>query len=225
MNLKIKNVINEITKYKHIIFDFDGVLADTNPIRINGFRKLFSQYPGEQVEKIIAYATANGGLSRFKKIEYFFNFMRNEPISDQEVDDWARKYSDVVKQDIIDAAEIEGSVEFLKRYNEQHDFAIVSGSEQNELRDVCIQRKIGNYFDLILGSPVSKEENILKMLSEMSWKKEDCVFIGDAINDINAAKETGLYFVGRNSGLTDWNEYEGVISFDKFSEDNYYENN
>ncbi len=216
MSVNVENVISNITKYRHIIFDFDGVLADTNPIRIDGFRKLFSEYPDDQVDEIVAFALANGGLSRYKKIEYFFSVLRNERVSDQEVNTWALKYSDIVKLDVIDADEIEGSVEFLKRYNDQHDFAIVSGSDQNELRDVCIQRKIGKYFDLILGSPVSKEENILKLLSKMSWKKEDCVFIGDAINDFNAAKETGLYFVGRNSGLTDWNEYEGVIHFNDY---------
>ena len=47
-------------KYQHIIFDFDGVLAESNEIRFNGFRKLFKDYPRDQVELLVQYAKANG---------------------------------------------------------------------------------------------------------------------------------------------------------------------
>ena len=40
-------------KYKHIIFDFDGVLVESNEIRFNGFRKLFKDYPRSQVEQLV----------------------------------------------------------------------------------------------------------------------------------------------------------------------------
>ena len=70
-------------KYQHIIFDFDGVLAESNEIRFNGFRKLFKDYPQEQVEKLVTYAEANGGVSRYKKIAYFFSEIRQEPISNE----------------------------------------------------------------------------------------------------------------------------------------------
>jgi beta-phosphoglucomutase-like phosphatase (HAD superfamily) len=58
-------------KYQHIIFDFDGVLAESNEIRFNGFRKLFKDYPQYQVDQLVEYAKANGGVSRYKKIDFF----------------------------------------------------------------------------------------------------------------------------------------------------------
>ena len=73
-------------KYQHIIFDFDGVLVESNEIRFNGFRKLFKDYPQHQIERLVSYAKANGGVSRYKKIEYFFNEIRQEPVSDERVD-------------------------------------------------------------------------------------------------------------------------------------------
>ena len=42
--------------YQYIIFDFDGVLVESNEIRFNGFRKLFKDYPQEQVEQLVEYA-------------------------------------------------------------------------------------------------------------------------------------------------------------------------
>ena len=40
-------------KYRHIIFDFDGVLVESNEIRFNGFRKPFKDYPQGEVEKLV----------------------------------------------------------------------------------------------------------------------------------------------------------------------------
>ena len=51
-------------KYQYILFDFGGVLVESNEIRFNGFRKLFKNYPRTQVEQLVEYAKANGGVSR-----------------------------------------------------------------------------------------------------------------------------------------------------------------
>ena len=112
-------------KYQHIIFDFDGVLVESNEIRFNGFRKLFKDYPQDQIERLVSYAKANGGVSRYKKIEYFFNEIRQEPVSDGQVDHWAVQFSELVEQDIVEAKSVEGSLEFLREYFNHFDFAIV----------------------------------------------------------------------------------------------------
>ena len=119
--------------YQYIIFDFDGVLVESNEIRFNGFRKLFKDYPQEQVEQLIEYAKANGGVSRYKKIEFFFNTIRKEPVSSKSVNHWANQFSELVTKDILEARPVEGSLEFLKKYFNQFDFAIVSDSDQKDI--------------------------------------------------------------------------------------------
>ena len=114
-------------KYQHIIFDFDGVLVESNEIRFNGFRKLFKDYPQDQIERLVSYAKANGGVSRYKKIEYFFNDIRQEPVSDGQVDHWAVQFSELVEQDIVEAKSVEGSLEFLREHSNDFNFAIDSG--------------------------------------------------------------------------------------------------
>ena len=122
-------------KYQYIIFDFDGVLVESNEIRFNGFRKLFKNYPQDQVEQLVEYAKSNGGISRYKKIEYFFDQIRQEPISIESVNHWAAQFSELVEQDVVEAGSVNGSLEFLEKYSSQFDFAIVSGSDQKELRE------------------------------------------------------------------------------------------
>jgi HAD superfamily hydrolase (TIGR01549 family) len=191
-------------RYQHIVFDFDGVLAETNEIRFNGFRKLFKDYPQNQTERLVSFAKANGGVSRYKKIEYFFNEIRQEPVSIKEVDRLAAQFSELVEQDIVEAKPVEGSLEFLEGFSGHFDFAIVSGSDQAELRRVCEKRGIGHFFEVILGSPTEKKENIAALLADLNWQHSKSIYVGDSSNDWEAAKLNNLDFVGRCSGLVDW---------------------
>lgn len=197
--------------YKHIIFDFDGVLAETNTIRFEGFRLLFKDYLQDQVERLVQYAKINGGMSRYEKIRYFFEQIRNEPVFDDKVQLLARQYSELVKQKIIEADPVNGSLEFLSLYHNSCDFAIVSGSDQEELIEICYARRISHYFTEILGSPVSKEVNCSILFSKRGWRKNLSVFVGDSINDLNVARFHGIDFIGRDSGLTDWGLISNVI--------------
>lgn len=204
--------------YKNLIFDFDGVLADSNTIRINGFRTLFRDFPADQVETLAAYASVNGGMSRYEKIKYFFQVIRGSAVSQAEVDRYAGQYSQIVKDDVIKAAAITGSVDFLKEFAGRYVYAIVSGSDQTELREVCRQRGIHGFFKEILGSPVSKEINLENLIGAFGWQAEECLLVGDSINDYKAARQAGIRFIGRNSGMTDWSAYADVRAFDVFGE-------
>ena len=193
--------------YQYIIFDFDGVLVESNEIRFNGFRKLFKDYPQEQVEQLVEYAKANGGVSRYKKIEFFFNTIRKEPVSSKSVNHWANQFSELVTKDILEARPVEGSLEFLEKYSNQFDFAIVSGSDQKELREVCKGRGIDSFFKMILGSPTEKKDNIATLLSDFKWERSKSLYVGDSNNDLEAAKENNIDCIGRSSGLVDWEFY------------------
>jgi len=206
-------------KYRHIIFDFDGVLVESNEIRFNGFRKLFEGYPQGEIERLVSYAKANGGVSRNKKIEYFFNEIRQEPITGELVNQWAAKFSELVEQDIVEAKPVEGSLKFLEDYFSHFDFAIVSGSDQTELRRICEKRKIDHFFKIILGSPTEKKDNIATLLSNLNWRHDKSVYVGDSNNDLEAAKSNNLDFVGRCSGLMDWQNFDTSFVLDLSSLD------
>lgn len=206
------------TIYQHIIFDFDGVLADSDAIRINGFRTLFRDFSADQIDALAAFCSVNGGMSRYEKIRYFFQVIRGENISSERIKQYAGRYSKIVKSDVITAPAIDGSVDFLKDFAHQYTYAIISGSDQEELRDVCRQRGLAPFFNEILGSPVSKEKNLETLIRSFQWERGNCVFIGNSVNDLYAARVAGIAFIGRNSGMTDWRAYPDVPSFDVFSE-------
>lgn len=191
-------------KYKHIIFDFDGVLVESNEIRFNGFRKLFKDFPVDYVEQLVAFARANGGVSRYVKIKYFFKEILQKPISESFVHQLAAKYSDLVMQDVVHAKPVKGSLEFLEEFYRKLGFAVASGSDQAELRIICKKRKMDHFFEMVLGSPTDKKDNIATILSELNWKENCVLYVGDSKNDLDAAETSNIDFIGRCSGLVDW---------------------
>jgi len=197
-------------KYRYIIFDFDGVLAESNEIRFWGFAELFRGLPEDVMARFMDFVRANGGLSRYGKIRHLHENILGRPISEEEVASLAGEYSRIVMGKIIEARPVAGSLEFLAEHKGRFEFAVISGSDQQELREVCRVRGIDRYFREILGSPSEKKENIEGLLARQNWDPEACLYVGDSQNDYQAAMDTGIGFIGRNSGVRDWSTFDVV---------------
>ena len=61
-----------------------------------------------------------------------------------------------------------------------------------------------HFFKSILGSPIEKKENIAALLSDLNWQHNKSLYVGDSNNNLEAAIANNLDFVGRCSGLIDW---------------------
>ena len=59
----------------------------------------------------------------------------------------------LVKQRIIESKPVEGSLEFLSQYHNVFDFAIISGSDQEELIEICQSSWNTSLFHRNTGSP------------------------------------------------------------------------
>lgn len=187
-------------RYKIIFWDFDGVILDSMKIRTAGFRKLFSDYPNEAIDNLIDYHLKNGGLSRYVKISYFFNEIMVSGINDEQVNIWAKKYSDIVTEDLVSPKLfINDSLSFIKEEHQNFTFHIVSGSDGVELRSVCKQLGIDVFFKSINGSPTPKSELIKSIINTEDYSRNDCCMIGDSINDFDAAESNGITFFAYNN--------------------------
>ncbi len=179
-----------------LFFDFDGVLVDSNSPKTDAFRTLFAGYGEETVAEIVAYHKRHGGISRVKKIQYAHQHIIKQPLTDAELMCWATAYSDLVVNQVIDVPWIDGAQEFLDSTLDCLPVFVISGTPEEELKYIITRRNMAGYFQRILGSPKSKPEHIRNLLASFKLTAENCVFIGDALTDYNAARETGLHFVG-----------------------------
>ncbi len=199
---------------KVIFWDFDGVILNSMPLRDKGFLHIFRDYPKELVDELLEYHHQNGGLSRYVKIRYFYEELLKQPISEQQVQLLAEQFSEIMRKELINKdLLIQDSVRFIQKYHSISNFHIVSGSDQNELRFLCKALDIDIYFQSIHGSPTPKKQLVENILKVKNYSLEDCILIGDSINDYEAAIYNKIGFWGyNNEKLRDFGKYITKLS-------------
>ena len=189
---------------KNIIWDFDGVILLTEKIRIKGFEEIFSDYPRYQVEKLLSYHAENGGLSRYKKIRYFHEEILQKDITIDEINLYAKRFSEIMLKDLIDTSLLNPDwINFIHANFENYEHHIASGSDEEELKYVCEALGIHHYFRSINGSPMNKNQIVKNLKRELNASREDTVLVGDSINDHEAAQLNDITFFGYNNDRLD----------------------
>jgi beta-phosphoglucomutase-like phosphatase (HAD superfamily) len=188
--------------YKCFIYDFDGVICDSVNIKTEAFLEIYSQESEENKMNIKDYHLANGGISRFEKIQYFENYILKKEISPSDLISKGEMFSLLVKQKVIESNYIPGIIDFLNLNFEKKLQFICTGTPENEITDIVNMRRINKYFNKVYGSPKSKVEIIKKILIEYKLLESECLFFGDAITDLNAANQMNIDFLGLENSDT-----------------------
>lgn len=176
------------------------MLMDSMSVRNEGFIEVLKSYPTEQVGELMQYHLANGGLSRYVKFRYFFEQILNERITDEEVNRLAQEFSEIMLTKLKDPSLlISDAIDFVKSYHKQHAMHVVSGSDQKELREICAAVGIDQFFITIGGSPTPKTQLVKDVLNQYGYSNQNCVLIGDSVNDFDAAQINGVRFFGYNN--------------------------
>jgi phosphoglycolate phosphatase-like HAD superfamily hydrolase len=171
---------------------------DSMPVRDKGFELVLKGYPREQLDLLMKYHRMNGGLSRYVKFRYFFEQVRGESITEQQVMTLSATFSELMRKELTNASLlILDSLDFVKRRHAECPMHIVSGSDGEELRYLCAELGIAKYFRSIHGSPTPKKQLVQSVIQ--GCDPDACVLIGDFINDFDAAVANGIHFAGYNN--------------------------
>lgn len=185
---------------KVIFWDFDGVLINSNMIRDSGFERVLEEYPSDQVEQLLAYHRSNGGLSRYIKFRYFFEKIRNEAVSDEQIMLMAERFSFHMRDLLVNTdLLIQETMDFVINNHTIYSMYITSASDQDELRYLCNSLGISQFFISIYGSPKSKKEWLKDLIEIYAYDKSECVLIGDSFNDFEAAQFSEIHFLAYNN--------------------------
>ena len=192
-----------LKNYDTFIFDCDGVILDSNNLKSEAFRLSLSDEDAKQVEELVKYHKQNGGISRYKKFDYFYNKIAPTENSTTKIEKALVKFANIVSKEILEIDAIPGVEEFLILLQKQNKRVFVnSGSDENELRVIFKKRNLSSYFEDIYGSPRTKSEN-LERIAKFSDIKDRCLFFGDSISDFQASKNYDIDFVFI-SGYSEW---------------------
>ena len=176
-------------KYRLLVFDFDGTIADTLPIIISSFQEVASCYRGQDVS--VEEVVSHFGLSEEGIMQELLPT------------DWKaalQEFLVVYGQKHNQIALFPGMAQILKTTREQgRKLALVTGkgaaSADVSLRAFSLARE----FQWIrTGDPQRdiKVDNIEDILARSGIAASDALYVGDAPSDMRAAKEAGISAVG-----------------------------
>lgn len=185
---------------KTILWDFDGVILDSMKIKGDGFIELFQNYDLKALKMLEQYHYANGGVSRFDKIKYFYNQILNKDISEDKIFKLADTFAGIIKKKIFNKINlIAESLLFIEKNFKNYSFHIVSSADHDELNSLCKYFQIDKYFISINGSPIKKDVLVQKVIRSFEYNTDEVILIGDSINDYTAAKKNKIIFYGYNN--------------------------
>jgi phosphoglycolate phosphatase-like HAD superfamily hydrolase len=188
--------MHPIYNYDLYIFDCDGVILDSNVLKVKAMREALLALPFTTellVTQCVDYFSNNFGKSRFHHVSHFLDNILN-------IDEVNRAY---VERKILTVFSSQCRTLYLTAELTPNFLAFIeslpgrkyvaSGSEQSELREVFKNRGLDKYFIEVYGSPTKKSELIKNIIATESDATK--VMIGDAISDFEASKENNIDFI------------------------------
>lgn len=181
---------------KTIFWDFDGVIKDSIEVKTQAFIKLFQPYGTGIAERVREHHEANGGMSRFDKLPLYLRWAGEEP-SQSRVSEFCDQFGEFVLQGVIESPWVPGVEAYLRTNPHQQTFVLVSATPQEELEQILRALDLTKCFAEVFGAPTRKKDAIRMTLAERRLEPHECLLIGDAQADLEAAEANQVPFLLR----------------------------
>lgn len=179
------------------VFDLDGVLFDTEQVKMAAFRDAFAPLCGDDrtaLQRVDDYNRRHRGVPRAAKIQYILDALLPAPEPGRH-DLVAARYAELLRQRLPACAPLRGVRAFLQdvpavRY-------VASSAPVHEVRAHLERHGLADRFTEIFADPTTKVE-ALRVVAD---RHRDTlrVYFGDAPADLQAARTTGTAFVAINA--------------------------
>jgi phosphoglycolate phosphatase-like HAD superfamily hydrolase len=180
-----------------IFFDFDGVLVESNAIKVDAFERLYAGYGPSILARVMDYIEGKEGISRVEKIRHAHDVFLGVKLDDAGLAVLAQRYSRMVEAAVVACPWVAGAREFLESHSGRLPLFVVTGTPEDEIGRIVASRRMGHYFTAVRGSPLRKPAIVRDLLARYGLRASRSVFVGDAPFDHATADETGLRFIGR----------------------------
>ena len=195
----------DFSKYNYLVFDCDGVILDSNPLKSRAFAEALPGEPAESVRAFVDFHQHHGGISRYEKFRHYFHELKKSQDAEEKIRISLKRFASTVKKGMIECDYVPGVLEFLNQAKSRGiSLFVVSGSDEDELKEIFRHRNILNLFNEVYGSPTNKNDNTGKIIEMMGLQRNGC-FFGDSKSDYVAAKSYGIDFIFVND-FTEWKE-------------------
>jgi FMN phosphatase YigB (HAD superfamily) len=179
---------------KVVVFDFDGTLVDSNPIKEACFHVAVEGQPGGAAA--LAAARVLGG----DRYRIFAETAHRLKPGAGPAEALARlltaRYGMCCERRIRRCANRPGALATLKALKRQGlKLWLSSGTPDRDLARVVLKRGWAPFFDGILGSSGSKAANLRRVMAQEKVTPRQVMMVGDSLDDVIGARETGTWMV------------------------------
>lgn len=175
-------------KTKVLLFDFDGVIADTFAISYGSMKKIVSNPPDEDGYR----EWFNGNIYDKEGVN-----LDGDRVSPD--DPFFKLYVPL----LMELEPIKEMADAIKELHKDYRMAVVSSTISSPIECYLDDHDLSRYFDKIYGGDVHKSKVIkIKMAFEnLSAGPEDCLFITDTLGDMREAAKAGVKSLGVTWGF------------------------
>lgn len=186
-----------------IVFDFDGVIAESVAAKTNAFHKLAEPFGPEAQDRLALYHHLHGGVSRYEKIKWLYRECAGRECTEEELKQNGQRFSDLALNEVLTAPLVPGALDVLEHWHGRVPLYICSGTPQEEMVLIAEKRGLAKYFTGVRGTPPAKEMMLDEVVKTARVDPADVVMVGDAPTDLAAAEYVGTRFYGRGEFFAD----------------------
>ena len=208
----------EKQKLSAVVFDCDGVLIESNEVKTLAFGQTVAGFGSKAMDRLMDYHREHGGISRFKKFEWFYREVVNAPLSDEMMKILCDRFTELCIDAVLEAPMVAGAQESLDLLSGRRPMFVASGTPEKELQDILVQRGLAPYFKGIRGTPPEKQHLLAQIISENRLDPSGVVMVGDAVTDLRAAQYCSTLFYGRGERFAEYDvpcskDLTGLVDF------------
>lgn len=169
---------------KTLIFDFDGTIADSFETLLEAFEDIT-----RRPQKLTAQEVKD---LRGKKLKQIIKYLKIKP---WQIPRLILQAKPEVKRRMHSVKPFDGLPSVLKQlHKDGHQMFILSTNDPATIRDFLSAYKLESCFDAVRGNIGlgGKAGALKKAIKAHKLNKKDCVYIGDEVRDVQAAKKAGI---------------------------------
>ena len=188
-----------------IVFDFDGVLLQSNAIKSDVYYKIFDATPN--ADTIVTECLAKyPDVNRVELIGHVLQQLESaDPSAAQlSLDTLVGQYTELVEDLTAACEEVVGARQAIESLSHDYSLYINSATVETSLQRVVQRRGWTSLFCGVYGTPRLKNEILRCILHQESVSAGSVLFVGDGMRDYRAASEIGCHFLGVRNEFNDF---------------------
>ncbi|CAL9324550.1 HAD family hydrolase [Streptomyces sp. SudanB66_2053] len=189
-----------LTTYRVIVLDLDGVIVDSNELKVDCVRAAFADHPSDIIEGFAAEFRRTFGRSRREHFAAFCRADTERGFTGRDFEAYYEHYAGAYAALLAErypraplCAHAESLVTRLSARGVP--LHVATGTLTEEAVRVLEGHRLLDAFDSVLGGEESKTRRLAQILAQTGVGTDEAVLVGDSRQDALAAEAAGIDFV------------------------------